>query len=196
MAVWGVPAPVVMDGPFKVKVGVKCSAACKLTGQFVEVSDELGSKICGGRLGEAPWLGTSGLYVAEVSLAAPATEGVCRWSVAFVGDKLPSPHEGTGATFSFRTAKPPQHRLTVKVTERDVGTPLTRVEVFMGVYRASTDECGLANLELPKGNYELKVRKRGYQTLPMTVEVVTDVTVQIEASLVPERNPDDDEVWM
>ena len=196
MAVWGIPAPVVMGSLFKVQVGVKCSSACKLTGRFVELSRETGSKIFEGRLGEALWPGSGGLYVAEVSLPAPDTEGVARWSVAFAGNKLGAPHQDAFATFGIRTAKPPEHGVKVKVTEADRGTPLARAEVFMGIYRASTDECGLANLELPKGTYDLDVRKPGYETPHMIVEVVRDITVGIEASLLPAGNPDEDQVWM
>ena len=195
MAVWGVPAPVVMDSLFKVQVGVKCSSTCKLTGQFVEVTEEGGSKIFEGRLGESPRHGSSGLYVAEVSLPAPDTEGVSCWSVAFAGDKLGSPHQGAFATFSFRTAKPPEHGVKVEVTERDAG-PIAGAEVFVGIYRASTDERGLADLELPKGTYELNVRKPGYETPRVIVEVVRDVSVGIEASRLPKGNPDEDQVWM
>ena len=34
MAVWGVPSPVVVSRSFNVKVGVKCSVACRLAGQL------------------------------------------------------------------------------------------------------------------------------------------------------------------
>lgn len=196
MAVWGAPTPVAMHSSFNVKVGVKCSAGCRLAGQFVQVSDEAGSNIGEGRLGEAPWPGTRGLYVAELSLPAPATEKVSSWSGSFVGDGLPSPHESASVAFSFRTAKPPEHTVVVKVTERDAGTPLAGVAVFMGVYRATTDARGLAKLELPKSTYELIVRKRDYEAPSMTVEVDRETTVEIQACLVPETNPDEEEVWM
>ncbi len=66
----------------------------------------------------------------------------------------------------------------------------------MGAYRASTNDRGQAHLELPKGTYELHVRKRGYQMPRQTVQVGKDVTVRIEASRLPERNADEDQVWM
>ena len=181
---------------FDVKVGVKCSAGCRLAGHGVKASDEAGSNMGEGRLGEAPWPGTRGLYVAELNLPAPATEKVSSWSSSFLGDGLASPHESASVAFSFRTAKPPEHTVVVKVTERDAGTPLAGVAVFMGVYRATTDARGLAKLELPKSTYELIVRKRDYEAPSMTVEVDRETTVEIQACLVPETNPDEEEVWM
>ena len=55
MAVWGAPSPVVMNSPFKVKVGVKCSSLCQLTGRIVEIRNESGTKIGEGTLSETPW---------------------------------------------------------------------------------------------------------------------------------------------
>jgi hypothetical protein len=188
MAVWDVPSPVATNGSFKVKVGMQCSAACQLTGQAVEVRDQAGDKIGEGTLGETPWTGTSALYWAEVELAAPATEGVSFRSVNFTAvEELELPHEGVSATFSFRTDKPPEHRVTVKVVERKTEAPLEDVEVLLGFYMASTDQRGAVTIGLPKGTYELSIRKDGYSARPMSVDVGDDLTVQMEASTAPTR---------
>lgn len=196
IAVWDIPRPVVRGRLFKVHVGVKCASTCRLTGALVRVREDSGSELYEGRLGKTPWPGTMGLYVAEMSLIAPDAGGVSPWSVTFVGDKLGAPHQDAIATFSVRTAKAPEHGVRIHVTERDAGTPLARAHVFMGAYRASTNDRGQAHLELPKGAYELHVRKRGYQMPRQTVQVGKDVTVRIEASRLPERNADEDQVWM
>ena len=196
MAVWDVPSPVVMNRSFKVKVGVTCSATCQLAGQLIEVCDEAGTQIGESRLGETPWPGTSALYVAEVELAAPATEGIPSWSARFAAEESGLPHEEASATFSFRTDKPPEHRVTVKVTDKETEAPLENVAVRLGVYRASTDAQGLASLELPGGVYDLDAWKVGYETLPRTVEVGKDLMIQVEALFSPETDPDDQRVWM
>ncbi|MBI2149826.1 MAG: hypothetical protein HYU27_04380 [Acidobacteria bacterium] len=196
MAVWAVPSPVVMNRSFKVKAGVKCSAGCPLAGQLVEVRDEAGTPIGSGRLGETPWPETSALYVAEVELAAPATEGMRAWTARFAAAELELPHEEASATFSFRIALPAEHRVTVKVTDKETEAPLENVEVSLGVYRASTDVEGLAGLELPGGVYDLEAWKAGYETLPRIVEVTKDLVIQVEASFSPETDPDDLRVWM
>ena len=196
MAVWGVPTPVVMNRSFNVKVGVKCSATCQLAGQLIEVRDAAGTRIGQSRLGETPWPGTSALYVAEVELVAPATEGMASWSARFAAAEPGLPHEEASAPFSFRIARPPEHRVTVQVTDKETEAPLENVEVRLGVYRASTDAQGLASLELPGGVYDLDAWKVGYQTLPRTVEVDKDLMIQVETLFSPEKDPDDERVWM
>jgi hypothetical protein len=187
MAVWDVPSPVVMNSSFIVKVGVKCSAMCQLTGHLIEARDEAGMKIGDGTLGETPWPGTSSLYWAAVQLAAPATEGVPSWIVRFAPAALVLPHEETAATFSFQTAKPPENRVTIKIIAKETGVPVEDVAVRLGVYEVVTDECGVATVDVPKGTYGLTIRKDGCKAHPVTVEVSEDVTVQIEALTAPTK---------
>jgi hypothetical protein len=176
-----------MSRRFKVKIGAKCSAACQLTGREIEVYNESGARVASERLGEAPWLGTSALYWAEVDLAAPATEGVHSWPVKFSTSES---HGGASTTFSFLTVKPPEHMVTVKVIDRDTRAPVTDVAVRLGVYRASTEENGLAKMETAKGVYDLTVHKVDYETCPRTVEVTGDVSVQVEVWFAPKSTED------
>ena len=196
IAVWDVPSPVVVNSSFTVNVGMTCSLACQLTGQLIVVRDEAGIQAGEGRLGDTPWPGTSALYGAQVHLAAPAGEGMYTWAVTFAGTESETPHEDASATFSFRTARPPDHRVTVTVLERDTEAPLEHVQVRLGVYRASTDERGRASLEVPKGRYDLSLGKVGYETHSQTVEVTQDVTIQVKAVSAPDKDPDDEQVWM
>ena len=196
VAVWKVPSPVVVDSSFTVNVGTKCSVACQLAGQLVVVRNEAGHKVSEGRLGDTPFPGTSALYEAEVSLAAPATEGMYAWSATFAGAGLDIPHEDASATFSFRTARPPEHRVTVTVSDRDTDAPLETVQVQLGVYRAATDERGRASLEVPTGTYDLSLRKVGYETHTQTVEVTKSVTIQVSGVPAPDTDPDEEQVWM
>jgi hypothetical protein len=39
MTVWDVPSPIAFNTRFKIKIGVLCSAECKLTGNKVEIYD-------------------------------------------------------------------------------------------------------------------------------------------------------------
>ncbi|HEY7443101.1 MAG TPA: carboxypeptidase-like regulatory domain-containing protein [Vicinamibacterales bacterium] len=196
IAVWEVPSPVVTGRSFRVKVGVKCSEQCRLAGERIEVCDEGGRQIGEGRLGEVPWPRTSGLYVADVALDAPVREGILAWSARFMGVAAGSPHEEASAVFSLRTARPPEHRLSVRVTDKATDAPLEAVEVRLGVYRASTDAQGLACLEVPGGIYNLDAWKAGYEALSRTVQANKDLTIRIEAWPSPEKDPDDEQVWM
>jgi len=196
MAVWGAPSPVAMEGSFDVKVGVKCSEGCRLAGQLVHVVDQDGFRIGEGRLGEVPWQETQGLFVAELSLPAPASEDVFNWSASFAGAELDSSHGNASAAFSFRTARPPEHTVLVKVTDSEAGRPLGGVAVSMGIYRETTNARGFAKLELPTDNYELTVRKRDYEAPPTRVEVDGKTTVEIEARPLPATSPEEEQVWM
>lgn len=196
MAVWDVPSPVVMNRSFTIKVGVKCSATCQLVGRLIEVCDGMGTRIGESRLGATPWPGTSALYVAEVELAAPATDGTAFWSARFAAAEPGLPHDEASAAFSFRIARPPEHRVTVQVADKGTKAPLENVEVRLGVYRASTDAQGRAILELPGGVYPLGAWKAGYEMRTRTVKVGKDRMIRVEAVVAPERDPDDQRVWM
>jgi hypothetical protein len=190
LAVWAVPSPVVMGERFRVKVGAKSSAACPLAGRKILVSDPTGAVIGEGNLGEAPWPGTSALYWTEVELAAPAREGLLWCAASFAADEVEIPHEGTSSKFSVAIVRPPEHRLTVKVLEKDTHAPIEDAQVRLGPYGAATDPSGQAEVAMPKGTFDLTVWKVGYEAPSLTVEVQDDVTVRVEAVIVPPENPD------
>ena len=195
IAVWGVPSPIVVNTSFTARVGMKCASACALTGERIEVCDEAGVALAHGRLGKTPWPGTEALYVAEVTLPAPSAEGLHRWSAAF-RKPASAPHGETSTPFTFRTVRPPEHRLTVTVTDGETREPSANVQVRLGVYRAATDEGGQARLDVVGGEYALDVRKVGYETISRTVEVRGDIEIPVEVSAVPDIDPDDEQVWM
>ena len=196
VAVWDVPSPAVMRRPFTVQVGVKCSALCQLTGQLVQVRDEAGAEVGEGILGGTPWCGTEALYEADVALTAPDREGMSSWSVRFKASEPRLPHRESSATLTFRTTKPAEHSVTVKVVQQETNHPLKSADVRLGIYRARTDERGLASLEVPKGTYEVDAWKTRFETVPQTVEVTGDVTVQVMARPVPQPDSDFQRTWM
>lgn len=246
IAVWGVPSPVAADGRFTVRVGVKCAAGCPLTGQPVAVRNEAGTGVGRGRLGAAPEPGTRALYRTDLTLTAPAREGVHAWTVVFAAagtDPAPAhgappaaeataresthgappaagaperestahgtppaaeamaresapAHEAATATFGFRTVRPPEHRVTVTVCDRDTGTPLAGAEVRVGVHRGTTDADGKALVEAPAGRHEVYVRKAGYLPLTGGVTVRGDAALRFAAARVSDADPDEEQVWM
>lgn len=182
LAIWDVPSPVVMGEPFMVKIGAKCAEECDLQGRRIEVCDGSGDRLGTAEFGEAFWPGSDGLYWAEVELVAPVGEGVVSWSVAFSGADLELPHREASARFGFATTKPPEHRLTVEVVERESSVPVPNAEVSLGAYRASTDESGRAILAVAEGSYELVIWKVGYEAPARALEVSKDLTVRVEAA--------------
>jgi hypothetical protein len=194
LAVWAIPSPVVTGERFGIKVGAKSASGCNLDANEIEVCDQTGAIVARASLGETPWPGTSALYWTDVELLAPAEAGMFSWSVKFAALELELPHDGAASNFSVAIVKPPQHRLTVKVIEKDTAAPIENAQVRLGVYRAATDPSGLAEIKMPNGIYDLNVWKVGYEAPSRTVEVNEDVTVQVEVLIVPPENPD--EAWL
>ena len=166
------------------------AAGCDLKGKEIQICDETGASIALGNLGETPWNGTRALYWTEVDLVAPAEEGATSRSISFAPTELRLPHGGASARFGFETVKPPQYSVTVKVVQKDAGTPIEDAQVRLGVYFACSDKTGVARVALPQGTYDLDVLKRGYEALSRVLDVNGDVTVEIEVAVIPPENPD------
>jgi hypothetical protein len=190
LAVWAIPSPVVMGERFAIKVGAKSSAGVALTGGTVGVCDEFGAAVARGCLGATPLPGTSALYWTDIELLAPVTEGLRAWSVKFEPQELELPHESASTTFSVSIVRPPEHRLTIKVIEKDTAAPIANAQVRLGVFRGATDQSGLAQVDMPRGTYDLNVWKVGYEAPTKTVELNENISVEVEVLSVPEENPD------
>ncbi len=189
LAAWDIPSPIVTGERFTVKVGAKSAADSELKGRGVELLHG-GVVVARAVLGDAPWPGTAALYWAEVTLVAPAEEGIASWSVRFDARELDLPHEGASSSFSAAVVRPPEHKLTVKVIERDTARPVDAALVRLGAYRAETGRSGLAEIQLPRGRYELNIWKAGFDIAPTTLDFERDVSIEIKAMAVPEEDPD------
>jgi hypothetical protein len=190
LAVWAVPSPVVMGQSFAIKVGAKSSAAMALAGGKIEVRDESDAMVARGCLGETPLPGTSALYWTEIELPAPPGEGMHVWSVTLEPGELALAHEGAATTFSTSIVGPPEHRLTIKVIEKDTAAPIADAQVRLSAFRATTDPSGLAVVDLPRGVYDLNVWKVGYEAPRRTVTVNENMSIAVEVVSVPEEDPD------
>ncbi len=189
LAVWDIPSPVVVASQFAVKVGAKSSAGCELKGRGVEVL--IGTEVVArGALGDMPWQGTAALYWTELPLVAPSEPGMASWTARFEADGLELPHESASSTFGVAIVPPPDHKLTVKVIEKDTAAPIEEALVRLGAYRAETGRTGLAEIRLPKGRYEVNVWKAGYEIQPTMLDLDRDASVELEALVVPEDDPD------
>ena len=80
--------------------------------------------------------------------------------------------------------------VTVKVVQKDAGTPIEDAHVRLGVYFACSDQTGVARVALPQGTYEVDVLKTGYEALSRVLDVNGDVTVEVEVAVIPPENPD------
>ena len=190
LAVWGIPSPAVMGERFSVKVGAKSAAGCELSGRKIQLCDQGGRVLAQGELQETPWPGTSALYWAQLEVPAPDQEGMFWCTVNFAAADIETPHDASSSKFSVAIVRPPEHRLTIEVLEKDTKTPIEDAQIRLGAYGAATDPSGRAEVALPNGSYELTVWKVGYDTPGLTVDIHEDVSVQVEAVIVPPENPD------
>jgi len=180
LAVWAVPSPVPMADRLAIMVGAKSSGACALRGAKVEIRDETGTTVGEGVLGDTPWPGTDALYWTEIALTAPSGEGMRRWSATLAAAELELPHLCSSAQFSFTTVKAPEHSVAIKIIASDDATPLEKVQVALGPYRAATDNAGLACIEIPAGKYDLAVWKAGFEAASKIIDVAANLSVQLE----------------
>jgi hypothetical protein len=190
VVVWEVPTSLVVGETFRVKVGIKCSEECQLANAQFAIYDHEETAVAAGVLSGDVWPGTTGLYVAEVELRAPAEQGLYTWSVRAPVANLGVLHEGGASTFGVRVVNQPEHRVVIQVFDKDSQAALAGARVVMHPYHALTDERGVAELRVAGGAYRLFVSQTRYQTFGLPVEVTSDLTTRAELSLEPvlERN--------
>jgi hypothetical protein len=190
LAVWDVPLPAIVGNPFKVKVGARSSGACALKGATVELVDDAGEVKGTGRLGDCPWEGTAALYWTEIEVTAPGQEGPAKWSAKFAESECDLPHDRGAAEFTFVAVRPPDHKLTIMVFDKETAAPIASAHVRLGCYRAVTDASGLAEVAVPDGHYEVKAWMSAHELCStMAIEVTEDMTLRLEAVAVPEEDP-------
>jgi hypothetical protein len=183
LAVWDVTSPVVAGRRATLKVGVACASGCDLTGTCIDIYNETATRVGGGTVAAAPWPGTTGLHWVEIEVTAPDTEGDHAWSVQATA--VDAPHPQAASDVPFIAVRPPEHRVTLKAIEKGSAAPLAGVELRLGVFRAATDEAGIAEIEVPGGTYDVAAWKIGYDMLSSTAHVVADTTIHLEVSVTP-----------
>jgi hypothetical protein len=195
IAVWQVPSPL-KGSAFSVRVGVECSARCRLGGHAARVLTDSGEWLGEGILAGDALPESDGLYEAEVSLVAPDQAGVFFRRVRFDGRGLGLPHEPAEATFSFRSLEPPECTVTVRVVPDGSTDRLDGIEVRLGPYRTETDERGVARIEVSKGRHELTAWRIDLDPASIPIDVTGDTELTLAAA--PRRRIDADEgrEWM
>ena len=191
LAVWGVPSPIVIDHPFRIQVGATCSAGCDLEGKEIQICDEARRRHRARDARRNP-VGRNPGALLDRGRSGCSRQGGGDLAVESGSrpTELRLPHGGASARFGFETVKPPQHSVTVKVVEKDAGTPVEDAQVRLGVYFAYSDATGLATDRDASGTYSLDVLKTGYEALSRVLEVNGDVTVEVEVAVIPPENPD------
>jgi hypothetical protein len=182
VVVWDVPSAIVAGERFRIKVGIKCSNECDLAKTDFAIYDDKGAQVATGTLPDERWPGTTGLYVAEIDLDAPAGEGLYTWSV--------KGHAEGFTSFGVRVVSAPECLVKVEAVDHITQTPISGARVVMHPYKAVTDERGVAEVRVAKGAYKLFVSQTRYLTFALPVDVTADMTARAELDVepVPERN--------
>ena len=188
--VWGLPSAIAAGERFSLKVGVKCSSGCRLTGRPLSIFDQEGAQVRAASLLDEIWPGTSALYFAEVEAQAPRTTGDHQWRVRIPGSDSGVPHAAGSFDFAIKVVSPPDHEVTVEAFDGEKQTPIEGVHVLLHPYRAVTDANGVAKLKVAKGSYKLYVSGFNYIAHESTLTVAADLTTRAELAVEPEGQED------
>jgi len=188
--VWGLPSAIAAGERFGLKVGIKCSAGCKLTGRQLSIFDGEGAQVGAASLLDDVWPGTSALYFAEVEAQAPLTTGDYKWEIKTSGSDSSVPHAAGSFTFAVKVVRPPDCKVTVEAFDSETQTPIKGAHVLLHPYRALTDESGVAKVKLAKGRYKLFVSGFKYIAYENIIDVAGDVTTRVELTAEPEGQED------
>jgi hypothetical protein len=187
---WGWPSAIAAGERFRFKIGVKCSAACHLTGRPLSIFDHEGAQVGAASLADDIWPGTSALYFAEVEVVAPLTAGDYEWEAKTPESYSSVPHAASSCTFAIKVVSPPDHEVTVEAIDGEKQTPIESAHVLLHPYRALTDERGVAKMKVAKGRYKLVVSGFNYIAYQSIIDVTGDVTTRAQLTAEPEGQED------
>jgi hypothetical protein len=195
--VWGVPPAVERGRPFRVAVGLRCSAGCPSAGWEFRVLDAAGTEIATGRTGAAPAPGTDALHFTELELPAPEAEGKHVWTVLPVrpaaGPDGAPPHAVKPAELRLTVVPRAEHVIRIRAVDAASGAPLERAKVVAHPFRAFTGPGGCAELPVPRGTYRVFVSGRPY--FPFRQDTDVDGDIDIVAQMYPDRDYDEADQW-
>ncbi len=190
VSVWGLPSAIGAGERFGLKVGIKCSAGCKLTGRPLGIFDHEGAQVGSASLLDDIWPGTSALYFSEVEAQAPLKTGDYKWQVKTPASESGVPHAAGSFTFTVKVVSPPDYEVTVAAVDSATQTPINGAHVLLHPYRTSTDETGIAKVKVTRGRYKLFVSGFNYIAYEGNIDVAGDVATRVELAVEPEGQED------
>ena len=111
-------------------------------------------------------------------MPAPAEQQLAEYAVRLI-PRPASPHDAVATRFSVAVAAKPEHKLTVKVTERDTAAALGGVEIRLGSFHARTDKTGRAELRVCKGEYQLQLWRTAHIAPAEPIDIDGDASVEL-----------------
>jgi hypothetical protein len=188
--VWSLPSAIAAGERFALKVGIKCSAGCKLTGRALRIFDHDGAQVGGASLCDDVWPGTTALYFSEIEAQAPREPGDYEWEVRTPASERGVPHGAGSFAFTVKVVSPPDSEVTVAAVDSATQTPINGAHVLLHPYRTSTDETGIVKVKVTRGRYRLFVSGFNYIPYAGNIDVAGDVTVRVELAAEPEGQED------
>jgi hypothetical protein len=188
--VWGVPSAIPVGESFSFKVGIKCSAGCKLAERQVAVFDHEGARVAAGHLRDDAWPDTSALYFVELQATSPRETGDYRWRVETPEPESGVPHAAGSSVFTIKVAAAADHEVTVEAFDAEKGAPIKGAHVLLHPYRALTDDTGVAKVRVAKGTYKLFVSGFNYIAYENVIDVTSNMAIRAELIVEPEGHED------
>ena len=188
--VWGLPSAIAAGERFSLKVGIKCSAGCKLTGRALRIFDHDGAQVGSASLFDDIWPGTTALYFSEVEAQAPLKTGDYAWEVHTPASERGVPHAAGAFTFTVKVVSPLDYEVMVAAFDSVTQTPINGAHVLLHPYRTSTDETGIAKVKATRGRYKLFVSGFNYIPYAGNIDVAGNVMVKVELAVEPEGQED------
>jgi hypothetical protein len=184
--VWGLPSAIAAGERFRFKVGIKCSAGCKLSGRRLSIFDHEGEEVAVARLAEDIWPGTDALHFAE----RKRKRGDYQWQVRTPEWNGSGPHAAGSFTFGVNVVRAPDHEVTVEAFDSETQSPIKGAHVLLHPYRAYTDARGIASVKVAAGSYKLFISGFNYIAYQKVIDVAGDVMIRAELTTEPEEQED------
>jgi hypothetical protein len=190
LMIWDVPSAVEIGQQFSVKIGLKCSSGCDMSGRRIVIRDHAGNQAGTAALTGARWLGSDDLQVAELELSAPGTEELYSWHAYALPDNADPQHSEAKTGFAVRAVALANCTVRIEAVDKKTDVPLPNMNVVMHPYRGRTDASGTADIRVAQGTYSVFVSGQGYYPVRRELEVTEDLVTR--APLEPEPPPSKD----
>jgi hypothetical protein len=194
IVVWDLPSAIECGEKFSLKLGAKCTSECRPDNWTFVVTDHDGNELAVATTSDQPWPDTAALYYAEVEFEAPQKQGEYSWVVRVPATDMEIQHSQCTAEFKVQAVPAPECVLTVEAIDLKSQTPVQGAKVVAHPYRTLTDEHGLAEIKLPKGEYRLFVSGKNYFPFRSDNDVQSDI--KIRAELTVDQELSDVDVWI
>jgi hypothetical protein len=188
--VWGLPPAIATGERFRLTVGIKCSAACTLSGRPLRIFDHEDAQVGAGSLLDEVWPGTNALYFVEIEATAPLTAGDYEWRAEIPESGSKPPHAAGSFTFAVKVVSAPDCEVAVEAFDSVSQTPINGACVLLHPYKGRTDEMGVAKVKVTRGRYKLHVSGLSYIPYENDIDVAGDFATRVELAVEPEGQDD------